>query len=174
MSQPVNRSAGRDHHGRLSPEAVDRAQRSITAAPVFAEHAEVIAAQTPDLPSDDVLVAVVDPDYTFSGTWIVSRTEMVERVPELEGGGWAMVFSHRSDADQVRHRAGEMSSLAAKRIEMIARVRAKEQFRAAGPAAAPPLAPEGDGTGAVVDTSAERTGDQRSGGALTPDEDDPS
>ncbi len=112
----------------LSPEAVERAQRTILAAPVFTEHAEVIAAQTPDLSSDDVLVAVVDASLAFTGTWVVGRGEVVERVPELEGTGWAMVCSHKSDAEQIRYRATEMSSLAAKRIEMIARVRAKGEF----------------------------------------------
>jgi hypothetical protein len=117
----------------LSPAAVERAQRSIKAAPVFAEHADIIAAQTPELASDDVLVAVVDADFAFTGTWVVARAEVVARVPELEGTGWAMVCSHKSDAEQIRYRAGEMSSLAAKRIEMIARVRAKEEFRSASP-----------------------------------------
>lgn len=153
----------------LTPEAVDRAQRSIAAAPVFAQHAEVIAAQTPDLPTDDVLVAVVDTDYAFRGTWIVSRAEMVERVPELEGDGWAMVCSHNSDADQVRHRSTEMASLAAKRIEMIARVRAKEGFRAA-PATAEAerdRSPAPDGDPAGVPAAAE------SDDAQTPDEGNP-
>ena len=114
----------------LSPEAVERSQRTILAAPVFTENAEVIAAQTPDLSSDDVLVAVVDASLAFSGTWVIRRVDVVERVPELEGTGWAMVCSYKSDAEQIRYRATEMSSLAAKRIEMIARVRAKNELKA--------------------------------------------
>ena len=112
----------------LSPEAVDRAQRSILAAPVFAAHAELIGTLTPDLPTDQVLVAVVDAEYLLAGTYVIARDELVERVPELEGSGWAMVFSHRSDAEQVRYRAGEMALLAEKRITMIARLRRKQDL----------------------------------------------
>jgi hypothetical protein len=111
----------------LTPEAVARAERTIKAAPVFAEHAEAIAALTPDLPSEHVLVAVVDSDYAFTGTHVVARPQLVDVVPRLEGDGWAMVFSHRSDADQIRHRASEMVSIATKRIEMIHRLRTKQQ-----------------------------------------------
>lgn len=110
----------------LTPQAVARAERTIKAAPVFADHAEVIAAQTPDLPLEHVLVAVVDTEYQFTGTHVVARPQLVEVVPQLEGEGWAMVFSHRSDAEQIRHRASEMVSIASKRIEMIHRLRAKQ------------------------------------------------
>ena len=76
----------------LTPEAVARAERTVKAAPVFADNAEVIAAQTPDLPLEHVLVAVVDTDYRFTGT----------------------------------HVAREMVAIASKRIEMIHRLRAKQ------------------------------------------------
>ncbi len=110
----------------LTPAAVARAERTVKAAPVFAENAEVIAAQTPDLPLEHVLVAVVDTDYQFTGTHVVARPQLVEVVPKLEGDGWAMVFSHRSDAEQIRHRASEMVAIASKRIEMIHRLRARQ------------------------------------------------
>jgi hypothetical protein len=110
----------------LTPQAVARAERTVKAAPVFAENAEVIAAQTPDLPLEHVLVAVVDTDYRFTGTHVVARPQLVEVVPQLEGDGWAMVFSHRSDAEQIRHRAREMVAIASKRIDMIHRLRAKQ------------------------------------------------
>ena len=110
----------------LSPAAVDRANMTIKAAPVFAANAEVIAAQTPDLPSHHTLVAVVSSDYEFTGTHVVERAQLVDVVPGLEGDGWAMVFSHKSDAAQIRHRAQEMASIAAKRIEMIQRLQAKQ------------------------------------------------
>ena len=71
-----------------------------------------------------------------------------------------MVFSHKSDADQVRHRANEMGSLAAKRIEMIARVRSKEDFRTAGSVA--------------VESATTASEDLESDDALTPDDGNPS
>ncbi len=111
----------------LTPAAVERAQKSILASDVFEANAEVIAARTPDLPVEHVLVAIVDTGYSFAGMHVVSRAELVENVPRLEGDGWAMVFSHKSDADSVRYRAGEMASIARKRIDMIHRLRAKQE-----------------------------------------------
>lgn len=110
----------------LTPQAVARAEQTILAAPVFAANAEAIAALTPDLPPEHTLVAVVGPDLRFEATHVVGRAQLVEVVPGLEGAGWAMVFSHRSDADQVRHRAGEMAAIAQKRIDMIVRLRARQ------------------------------------------------
>lgn len=112
----------------LSPQAVARAEKSVLAAPVFAEHADLIASLTPDLPTDQVLVAVVDPAYTLAGTWVIGRDQLVDKVPELEGDGWAMVFSHKSDADSVRYRSEEMAKIAAKRITMIEHLRAKQDL----------------------------------------------
>ena len=81
-------------HGDYSPEARERAYRTVLVADVFADNAEVIVAALPNLPEGSVLVAVVDADHAFGGTHPVERHELVERVPELEGeGGWAMVFS---------------------------------------------------------------------------------
>jgi len=107
----------------LSPEQIERSQRTIQAAGVFAEHAPVIVAEVAVLPEDHVVVAVVTADYEFAGTHHVARTELVERVPALEGDdGWAMVFSPGADEDHVAARTSEMRSLADKRIEMIRRI----------------------------------------------------
>lgn len=111
----------------LTPEAVTRAEQTIRAACVFAENAELIAARTPHLPAEHTLVAVVDPSFEFTGTHVVSRAQLVEVVPGLEGDGWAMVFSHTSDADQARHRASQMAAIAQKRIDLITRLRAKQR-----------------------------------------------
>ena len=50
------------------------------------------------------------------------RAELVERVPVLEDGGWAMVFSHGATANHVRARAAEMASLAEQRAAAIERI----------------------------------------------------
>ena len=61
------------------------------------------------LPDDHVVVAVVTEDYDFDGVHHVARTELVERVPALEGeNGWAMVFSEGTDAAHVEARTTEM------------------------------------------------------------------
>ena len=87
------------NHGDHSPEARAGAEGKARAAGVFADHAEVIVAALPDVPDGHVLVAVVDTDHAFSGTHHVPQDEIVVRVPQLEGDGWAMVFTVGTDAD---------------------------------------------------------------------------
>jgi hypothetical protein len=114
----------------LSPEAKGRAARTIQAAAVFAEYAEQIAVAVEAVPDKHVLVAVVDTDYQFRGTYQVGEAELIDRVKELEGDGWAMVFSPGAHPGHIRGRTSEMASIAQKRIEMIDRISAR---RAASP-----------------------------------------
>ncbi len=113
------------NHGDFSPEARADAQAKSKAAGVFAEHAEIIVAALPELPDGHVLAAIVDDMFSFSGTHHVLQEEIVVRVPELEGGGWAMVFTTGSDVVEVRRRAEEMGMLARRRAEMIDRIVAR-------------------------------------------------
>jgi hypothetical protein len=110
----------------VSPEQIEKSRRTIRAAAVFADNADSILAHVSRLPEDHVVVAIVTTDYQFDGVHHVSRTELVERVPALEGPGWAMVFSVGADADHVASRTAEMSALARKRIEMLERIAARE------------------------------------------------
>jgi hypothetical protein len=74
------------------------------------------------------VVAVVTEDHSFDGVHHVARTDLVERVPALEGErGWAMVFSPGADTEHVGSRTAEMIALAEKRIEMINRIAARRQ-----------------------------------------------
>lgn len=109
----------------LSPEAIETSRRKVRAAAVFAENTDVIVAKVGELPEDHVVVAVVTADYVFHGVHHVSRTELVERVPALEGDGWAMVFSEGADAEHVAFRTSEMANLAQKRIAMIEKLLAR-------------------------------------------------
>jgi hypothetical protein len=113
-------------HGDFSPAARERAHRTVLVADVFADNAEVIVAALPELPDGYVLVAVVAPDHEFAGTHHVERTNLVQRVPELEqGGGWAMVFSPGSSVDDIRRRTDEMASIATQRAAAIDRIAAR-------------------------------------------------
>lgn len=113
-------------HGDYSPEARERAHRTVLVADVFGEHAEVIVAALLDLPDGHVLVAVVDADHRFGGTHHIDRAELVRRVPELEqGGGWAMVFSPGTSVAEVRRRTDEMAAIAAQRAAAIDRIAAR-------------------------------------------------
>lgn len=113
------------NHGDFSPEARAAAERKARAAGVFGEHAEVIVAALPGVPEGHVLVAVVDPEHAFTGTHHVAEGELVVRVPELEAGGWAMVFTSGTELGEVRRRADEMGTLARRRAEMITRILAR-------------------------------------------------
>jgi hypothetical protein len=112
-------------HGDFSAEARSAAEGKAKAADVFAAHAEVIVAALPDVPDDHVLVAIVDEGHEFSGTHHVAKDDIVVRVPELEAGGWAMVFTVGTDVAEVRRRTDEMATLARRRAEMITRIRAR-------------------------------------------------
>ncbi len=110
----------------ITPEQIEKSRRTIRAASVFADNADAIVAHVAQLPEDHVVVAIVTADYDFTGVHHVARTELVERVPALEGeGGWAMVFSDGADADHVEARTSEMIALAEKRIEMISKIAAR-------------------------------------------------
>lgn len=111
-------------HGDYSAEARTAAEGKARAAGVFAEHAGLIVGALPDVPDGHVLVAVVDEDYTFAGTHHVAQDEIVARIPEIEGTGWAMVFRSGTTVHEVRRRADEMATLARRRAEMITRIRA--------------------------------------------------
>lgn len=118
------------NHGDFSPEARDRARRTVVVAEIFSENAELIVAELPSVPAGHVLVAVVDEDHEFSGVHHVDRSELVARVPMLEGaGGWAMVFTPGSSLADVRRRTDEMASIAGQRAALIERIIAR---RAAG------------------------------------------
>jgi hypothetical protein len=112
-------------HGDFSPEARDRARRTVHAAGIFADHAEVIVAEFPELPETHLLVAVVTGGLEYSGTFGVDALELVARVPELERDGWAMVFRRDSSAEDVRRRALEMASIATQRAAAIERIAAR-------------------------------------------------
>jgi hypothetical protein len=113
------------NHGDYSDEARTAAEGKAKAATVFADNAEVIVAALPDLPEGHVLVAVVDDTHEFTGTHHVAKDEIVARVPELEGTGWAMVFAAGSQVADVRRRTDEMGTLARRRAEMITRIRTR-------------------------------------------------
>jgi hypothetical protein len=114
----------------LSPEAKERARRTIEVSRVIAEHADEIAEATLSVPEGHVLVAVVDADYTFSGMHWVSESDLIARVADLEGpGGSAMVFNRGVEPDHVHGRTSDLASIAAKRIETIDRITARREQR---------------------------------------------
>jgi hypothetical protein len=119
----------------LSPEAKERARRTIVVSQVIAEHADEIAEATVTVPEGHVLVALVsfsgpgaDAGAEFAGMHWVGESELIERIADLEGpGGSAMVFSRSIEPAHVHGRTTELASIAAKRIETIDRITARRQ-----------------------------------------------
>jgi hypothetical protein len=109
----------------LSPEAQERARRTIIVAGVFGEHAEEIEAAVVEVTDGEFLVAVVDDQHEFTGMHRVDTGDLIERVAALEGPGWAMVFSPGADVASVRRRTSEMADIAAQRIAAIDRINAR-------------------------------------------------
>lgn len=109
----------------LSPEAKARAVRTIDVAAVFADNAEIIVAELPGVPDSHVLVALVDADHAFTGTHHVEKANLVERIPQIEGDGWAMVFSPGASVADIRRRTAEMADIARARIAAIDRILAR-------------------------------------------------
>ncbi len=114
----------------LTPEAKERARRTIAIASVLAEHADEIAAATVALPERHVLVALVDGDNAYIGTHVVSETELIERIADLEGAnGSAMVFTRDIEPTHVHDRTSELASIAEQRIVTIERIIARREGR---------------------------------------------
>jgi hypothetical protein len=112
----------------LSPEAKERARRTIAMAQVIAEHADEIAEATGTVPDGHVLVALVNGQNEFAGMHWVSESDLIERIADLEGpDGSAMVFLPGSAPHIVHGRTSELASIAAKRIETIDRITARRE-----------------------------------------------
>ena len=117
-------------HGDFSPEARERAERTVTAAAVYADHAEVIVAALPEVPEGHVLVVVVDENHELGGLHHVGTDDIVARVPELEGeGNWAMVFSPGASVADVHRRTSQMADIAGQRMAAIDRITARRAAR---------------------------------------------
>jgi hypothetical protein len=112
-------------HGDFSLEARAAAEQKARAAGVFAAHAERIAQAADMVAEGYVLVAVVSAEHELTGTHHVEQATVVEAIPELEGDGWAMVFSPGTTAAEVYRRTEEMATIARRRAEMITRIRTR-------------------------------------------------
>jgi hypothetical protein len=111
----------------ISSRALERARQTEPVAQVFGAHAAHIVAACEVLGEEQVIVAVVDGDFVFRGTEIVSTTELIAEVARLEGeDGWAMIFSAGHDEAAVLRRTEEMAVLAAARGNLIERLRNKQ------------------------------------------------
>jgi len=105
-----------------SRSALDRPKQTIHAAELFHENARAIALACADASPGEVVVATVDhEDMVFGGLWTIPTEEVVRRVPELEAGGWALLFSPGTTREEIEERSLRMARLAFARWEAMRR-----------------------------------------------------
>ena len=115
------------HAPRFSPEARDRAERTIGVADVFAAQVEAILEALPYVPDGFVLVGIVDTEHQFTGLHQIATATMVEEVPQLEGDGWAMVFPPGTTRADIERRTAELQDINRQRIAAIDRIAARRK-----------------------------------------------
>ncbi len=106
---------------RITPEAIDRAERTMQAASVLRENANVIAIQCEYAQADQVVLAVVTPELAFGSAEIIPLAELGEYVRSLRMGIWYLVFSPRTTVASIQKRCDKMKSLAAQRLAAMRR-----------------------------------------------------
>ena len=113
------------HAPRFSPEARERAERTIGVAEVFAAQIDTILDAMTYVPDGFVLVGIVDTEHSFTGLHQIATATMVEEVPELEGEGWAMVFPPGTTRADIERRTAELADINRQRIAAIDRIAAR-------------------------------------------------
>lgn len=102
-------------------ETLARPRLTIHAAEIFHAHACAIARNCAEAGEDDVVLATVDRFLSFGGTWLVHRSQLLERVQELGEGGWTLLFSPGSTVREVETRSLELARHAMARWEALRR-----------------------------------------------------
>jgi hypothetical protein len=103
----------------ISQEAIDRAERTIKAAAVLGQNVDAIEAQCAHARHDEVVLAVVTPEWIFGGARIIAAGELRESVRGLGQGGWGIVFSPGKGRGEIEGRLRDMSEIAAARVELM-------------------------------------------------------
>jgi hypothetical protein len=102
----------------LTRSALDRPKQTIHAAELFHESARMIASICAEAGGGEVVVAAVDrDDMVLAGVWTLSVAEIARRVPDLEAGGWVLIFRPGTRVEQIEKRCLQMARLAYARWE---------------------------------------------------------
>lgn len=105
----------------FSQGASDRPKQTIHAAEVLHDNARSIASVCMDAAEDEVVVAVINRDMGFGGVWTIPRSELSDRVPQLDDGGWSLVFGPGTPAADIEDRCLRLARLAFARWEVMRR-----------------------------------------------------
>lgn len=102
----------------FSQEAIERPYRTLEAAGILREKAEVIERATSNAHEDEIVVAVIHGDLSFGGVWTLAREDMARQVLLVEDeGGWSLLFSPNSSISHVEERCDELARIAQKRAD---------------------------------------------------------
>lgn len=104
---------------RFTPQALERAKRTMQAAICFEQHALEIAHACAEAELEESVIAVVRPDLTFDGIWIVPTAELISVFSPSDEEGWAMIFAPTESLDEVRTRCMTKVRLASQRWEAL-------------------------------------------------------
>lgn len=106
----------------FSKEALERPHRTIEAARVLREKADIVERATGNAQSDDVIVAVIRSDLSFGGVWIFARQDLLQLIHSVEDeGGWSLTFSPNTPAASIEQRCDELARIAQRRGEVMQR-----------------------------------------------------
>ncbi len=106
----------------FSREARERPHRTIEAARVLHEKANIVERATSKAQFDEVIVAVIRSDLSFGGVWILARKHLLQQIHTVEDeGGWSLTFSPNTPAASIEQRCDELARIAQKRGDVMQR-----------------------------------------------------
>lgn len=107
---------------RITPQAVERARRSIEAADVFLQHAPVVAQACADASDGEIVVALVGHDNTFLGVHVVPIMRLYSTVMEYGAESWSLIFSAGTGILEIEMRCKQMKKYAEARYRLARRI----------------------------------------------------
>ena len=104
----------------FSREALERPARTIEAARVLREQAEVLEWATLAARAGDIVVAGVRAGLSFAGPWTLAPGNLASQMSELEeAGGWSLTFAPGTPRTQIEARCDELADLARRRGDIL-------------------------------------------------------
>jgi hypothetical protein len=105
----------------FSEEALERISKTVQAAQVLRDNLQAIAQTCMAAGRDEVVLALVGPDMTFGGAQTISRHRLRRQVLGLERGSWHLVFSAKTELEEIEYRCLTMEHIAQARLEIMQR-----------------------------------------------------
>jgi hypothetical protein len=110
---------------RTPEQAEERARCAVSAAQVLLSNVTEISDRCNWAQEDEVVLATVKRDLTFSGAVTVPLSLLREEVMSRLDKGWTLVFSPGATDKDIESRCNKMAALARAKLDVIQRWRAK-------------------------------------------------